>query len=235
MMPDAMAAIEVRRLSKTLGRRTVLSGVDFQIAAGQSVALTGANGAGKTTLLRCLASILRPTAGLVRWFGRPAAGNPEARRLVGWVAHESLLYPQLTLRENLAFAARMCDVAQPWQRADELLAGTGLAPYAARLPAAISRGMRQRLAVLRALVHRPRILLLDEPFSGLDAEGTAWLGQLLGELRAAGRTLCFATHDEAVVCRLADRVLEVRRGRVEEIEPGAADAAPGTWPAARAA
>ena len=116
-MPDCRIAVQSRGLSKVFGRQTVFGGLDLEIAAGQCVALTGANGAGKTTLLRCLASALRPSAGEVRWFGRPAIGNPDARRLIGMVAHEARLYPHLTLRENLLFAARMCDVPEPLQRA----------------------------------------------------------------------------------------------------------------------
>jgi heme exporter protein A len=216
-------AIEALRLAKILGRRAVLKAVDFRIAAGERVALVGANGAGKTTLLRCLASLARPSAGEVRWFGQPARGNPQGRRLLGLVAHDSLLYPYLTLYENLLFAARMCDVAEPRQRAEALLDGTGLRPHGHRLPAAVSRGMRQRVSIARALVHRPRILLLDEPFAGLDAEGVEWLVELLAGLGQAGRTVCFTAHDDAIIARLADRVLEVRSGRVYEVTQASAD------------
>jgi ABC-type multidrug transport system ATPase subunit len=215
-MPDPNLAIRVRGLSKVFGRQAVLSDIDLDISAGESVALTGANGAGKTTLLRCLASVIRPTAGEVRWFGRPTVGDPAARRLIGMAAHESRLYPHLTLRENLLFAARMCDVCEPLRRADELLENIGLRPYAERVPAEISKGMRQRVALARALVHDPPILFLDEPFSGLDVDGAEWLCRLLGDLRTRGRTICFAIHDADKVRRLADRVIELRSGRVED-------------------
>jgi ABC-type multidrug transport system ATPase subunit len=215
-MDDAAVAIEVRGLSKVFGRRHVLRDVTFDVRAGECLAITGANGAGKTTLLGCLASVLRPTAGEVRWFGRPAAGNPQARRLIGMAAHEGRLYPYLTLRENLLFAARMYDVPSPRQRADGLLGELGLGPHAGRTPGEISRGMRQRLALARALVHDPPLLLLDEPFAGLDEEGTTWLSFLLGDLRARRRTICFSEHDAAKVRHLADRVLEIRAGRVCE-------------------
>lgn len=216
-MTGASIAIQVLRLAKVLGRRAVLKDVDFQIVAGQRVALVGANGAGKTTLLRCLASLARPSAGAVHWFGRPARGNPQARRILGLVAHDSLLYPHLTLCENLLFAARMCDVDHPRQRVEGLLESTGLRPHGHRLPAAVSRGMRQRLSIARALVHYPRILLLDEPFAGLDTAGAEWLTELLIALGQSGRTVCFTAHDDAIISRLADRVLEVRSGRVYEI------------------
>ena len=111
-MTEHAPAISARRLSKHFAARAVLDAIDLDIAAGQSVALTGANGAGKTTLLRCLASLVRPSDGEVRWFGESSA-DPAARRLIGMVAHETRLYPHLTLRENLVFAARMHDVAGP--------------------------------------------------------------------------------------------------------------------------
>jgi heme exporter protein A len=217
-MRDATTAIQTRSLSKVFGHRRVLSEIDLDVARGESVALTGANGTGKTTLLHLLASALRPSAGEVRWFGRPATGAPAARRLIAMVAHETFLYPHLTLRENLIFAARMCDVPGPARRADDLLRSIGLASHAHRSPTRISQGMRQRVAVARALVHDPRILLLDEPFSGLDAQGADWLLNLLLHLRDRGRTLCFAVHDEQKVRRLAHRVVRLQSGRLEELE-----------------
>ena len=217
-MTERSIAIQAERVTKLFGGRVVLGQVDLEVAEGESVALVGANGSGKTTLLRLLASALRPSEGEVRWFGRPAAASAPARRLIAMVAHESSLYPHLTLRENLIFAARMCDVGQPAERADKWLGQIGLEPHAQRLPTRISKGMRQRLAVARALVHDPRILLLDEPFCGLDAAGDAWLDGLLNTLRRRGRTLCFATHDTQKVRRLADRVLRLQSGRLEPLE-----------------
>lgn len=228
-MADRTIAIQTTRVSKLLGGRAVLREIDLKVAEGDSVALVGANGSGKTTLLRLLASVLRPSTGEVRWFGRPAKANPAARRLIALVAHESFLYPHLTLRENLIFAARMCDVHRPARRADQWLCEIGLEAHAHRLPTRISKGMRQRLAVARALVHEPRIVLLDEPFSGLDSEGDEWLARLLTGLSSRGTTLCFALHDEEKVRRLAHRVLRLRSGRLEELELGEA-AAPSKTP-----
>lgn len=224
-MSEKIIAIRIRKLSKVLGGRTVLRPFDLDIAEGESLALTGANGAGKTTLLRCLASVLRPTTGEVQWFGQPAwgtpgAGKPQSRRMIALVAHESFLYPHLTLRENLIFAARMCDVPQPRRRADQLLREIGLQTRAHSLAGEISKGMRQRLAVARALVHDPPIILLDEPFAGLDSEGSDWLLAMLRELHSRRRTICFSTHDKRMPSRLADRVLYLQSGRVEELEVG---------------
>ncbi len=210
-------AIQTQRLSKRLGNRTVLREVDLEIAAGQCVALTGSNGSGKTTLLRCLAGITRPDSGEVRWFGRPAAESPNDRRLVGMVTHESRLYAHLSLRENLVFAARMCAVNQPVQRADILLDQIGLRALADRQVRKISRGTRQRLALARALIHDPPILLLDEPFSGLDSIGCDWLSGYLKEQRENDRAICFVTHDMEPARRLADRTLILENGTLAGI------------------
>jgi heme exporter protein A len=211
-MTNQPSAIQARQLSKSLGGQMVLREIDLQIAAGEFVALMGDNGSGKTTLLRCLAAIARPTAGEVRWFGQPAAAQPDQRRLIGMVAHESRLYAHLTLRENLIFAARMCAVSAPAQRADGLLEQIGLRSLADRQVRQISKGMRQRLALARALIHDPPILLLDEPFSGLDAAGRDWLAGVLREQRASGCAVCCVTHDEEQTRQLADRTLILRDG-----------------------
>ena len=213
-MTDNMAAIEVVRLSKAFDNQVVLRDISCQVAEGESVALTGGNGAGKTTLLRCLAAAVRPDRGEVRWFGQAAGARSAARRLVGMAAHESQLYARLTLRENLIFAARMCGAARPAERAAELLDGAGLGRHADRLPRQVSQGMRGRASIMRSLVHDPKIVLLDEPFSGLDDQGADWLGRLLGQLRDRGRTVCFATHDRQKSRSLADRVLFLQSGRL---------------------
>ncbi|MGM0485760.1 MAG: ABC transporter ATP-binding protein [Planctomycetota bacterium] len=172
------------------------------------------NGAGKTTLLRCFASVIRPSEGDVFWFEGAANNRRAARGMIGMVTHDPPLYPQLTLRENLVFAARMYRVGEPAVRADQLLQRVGLAHRADHRPTQVSRGMRQRVAVARALVHAPNILLLDEPFSGLDAEGIHWLTETLNDLRSRDRTICFASHDTARVHCLADRVFELDSGQL---------------------
>jgi heme exporter protein A len=222
-MIEPRAAIRAGQLSKSFGGRIVLDAVDLEIAPGQSVALTGANGAGKTTLLACLASVLRPDGGEVHWFGRLAGCNPAMHRSIGLLTHESALYPHLTLRENLLFAARMSRAEHPRRRADRWLEATGLAPHADCLPTRLSRGMRQRLDIARCLVHDPPLMLLDEPFTHLDAAGTQWLAGLLVELRTGGQTLCFVTHDRQMVALLATRVLELRRGKVFDVTDGKGD------------
>jgi heme ABC exporter ATP-binding subunit CcmA len=216
-MTDPRIAIEIRRLKKRFARRLVLDEIDLRIAAGESVVLTGSNGAGKTTLLRTMAALLRPNSGEVLWFGENVAKRYKDRRLIGMVAHENRLYPHLTLRENLVFAARMYDVPRPQQRADELLEAVSLAAHAERLPPVLSKGMRQRLSLARALVHDPPILLLDEPFEGLDAAADDWLLGLLQGLRRQKRTLCFVLHDEIKTHLLADRVLRLELGKIMNV------------------
>ncbi len=224
-MTDRPLAIEVRRLTNRFGRRLVLEEIDLEVAAGESIVLTGSNGAGKTTLLRAMAALIRPNSGEVLWFGKKTSGQHESRRLIGMVAHESRLYPHLTLRENLVFAARMCDVDRPQYRAESLLETVGLLGHADRTPPVLSKGMRQRLSLARALIHDPPILLLDEPFEGLDADAEHWLGGLFQELRQQGRTLCFVLHDEAKTRRLADRVLHLCQGRLLQVAVGGAGVA----------
>jgi heme exporter protein A len=219
-MPDSSIAIDVRRVTKKFGRRLVLDEIDLAVAAGESIVLTGSNGAGKTTLLRAMAALIRPTSGEVHWFGKETCGQYEIRRLIGMVAHENRLYPQLTLRENLVFAARMCDLAEPQRSADALLEAVGLFDHGGRTPQALSKGMRQRLSLARALIHDPPILLLDEPFDGLDADADRWLTGLLAELRQRGRTLCFVLHDEAKTRQLADRVVRIYQGRLQDVATG---------------
>ena len=207
-------------MSTRFGRRLVLDEVDLKVAAGESIVLMGSNGAGKTTLLRAMAALIRPNSGEILWFGEKSGGQHAGRCWIGMVAHENRLYPHLTLRENLVFAARMCDVAGPRNRAESLLETVGLRDHGDRLPPVLSKGMRQRLSLARALVHDPPILLLDEPFEGLDVDAEHWLTGLLQELRQQGRTLCFVLHDEAKARQLADRVLRLCQGRLLQVAAG---------------
>jgi heme ABC exporter ATP-binding subunit CcmA len=211
-------AIGVNRLTHKFGSRVVLNNLHLEIAAGESVAIVGTNGSGKTTLLRCLAGLVHISGGEVRWFGLPAADKPASRRLVGMVAHDGFLYPHLTARENLIFAARMYAVPNPGQRADDLIKSTGLDLYTFRQTRKLSRGMRQRFSILRALVHNPKILILDEPFAALDTAGTEWLGALLENLRGSGCTLSYTTHDLMLAHAHANRVLELRYGVLQVLE-----------------
>jgi ABC-type multidrug transport system ATPase subunit len=184
----------------------------LSVAPGQIVTVLGANGAGKTTLLRCLAGVLRPTSGEVRWLGQSPQQNPALRQSIGMVAHQDWLYGELTPRENLLFSARMYGVTHVHARVDQLLSEAGLLPYANRTADQLSHGMRRRLSVCRALVHDPPILLFDEPFSGLDDNGQIWLQRLLMQLRARFRAICLSTHQPEFALRMSDRVARLENG-----------------------
>ncbi len=216
VMNDAEVAISARGVSKEYNHRPVLRSIDLAVRPGESVGLIGTNGAGKTTLLRCLASLARPTDGEIQWFGQPVRRCPAHRRLVAMVAHETRLYPELSLRENLVFAARMHRVSQPHQRAQHWLRQIELAAFGDYRPNQISKGMRQRMAVARALIHDPKILLFDEPFSGLDQSGKGWLTDLLQRAIRDGCALCFASHDLPMTEQLSHRILRLESGRLQE-------------------
>lgn len=204
-------------LEKRFGRVAALRGVDFEIAAGESVAILGANGAGKSTLLRILAGLSRPSRGR---FEAHADGceTPLAREVlrgaVGYVGHASLLYGELTARENLVFAGRLQGRPPERHQLDALLDQFGLGDVSDRRAGTFSRGMTQRLAIARAIVHEPDLLLLDEPFTGLDEVSTQRLVSQLGGLRADGRSLLLITHDPRRAIELSDRALVLHRGQI---------------------
>ncbi len=205
------ALIRGRGLEKRFGRSVALRGVDLDVRAGEALAVVGPNGAGKSTLLRMLAGLVRPSAGTLLLGGIPA-GRPGARAQIGLVAHATFLYPQLTARENLLFAGRLHGVAQPEARAARLLEEEGLADAAGRAAGSFSRGMAQRLSIARALMHDPPVLLLDEPFTGLDRRAGDSLCARIRALRAAGRTFLLVTHDLAQAAALADAALVLASG-----------------------
>lgn len=214
-----LPALAVQGLSKRLTGRAVLRNVDFEIDVGQLVLLRGGNGSGKTTLLRCLAGSWRADSGEVLWFGVPHESlEPKSRRILGVVAHQSLVYPDLTARENLCFAARMYGLPAPTSIASRWIERADLTRWADHPAARLSQGTRQRLAIARGLLHDPLIVLLDEPFTALDDASRAWFVELLIELRTRGRSIVFTTHAELPHERIIDRVLELRDGRAFECD-----------------
>jgi heme exporter protein A len=216
-------AIAVRDLEKRFGFAVALAGLDLEVRRGAALAVLGPNGAGKSTLLRLLAGLTRPSRGSVEISGRRAHGR-EARAQIGLVAHATFLYPALTARENLVFAARLHGVGDPAARAERLLAEAGLDGIADRPVGGFSRGMAQRVAIARGLVHDPAVLLLDEPFTGLDRRSVARLAERLAELRGDGRTLVLVAHDPAAAARLCDAAIVLARGRIVHRSEGALDA-----------
>lgn len=208
-------AILVAGLGKDYGDRRVLHGLDLRLEWGEIAALYGANGAGKTTLLRILAGLARPDAGRVAVAGRPLSRRSDsARRLVGFAGHDTMLYSDLTGAENLAFYARLYGIKQPAGRIQEVLERVGLADRSRRRVRTYSHGMRQRLALARAILHNPSVLLLDEPESGLDAAGVAMLGELLRDWVSAGKSALLTTHNASLGPAWAQRILTLSAGRI---------------------
>jgi heme exporter protein A len=204
-----VAAIELDGLERRYGERVALAGVSVRVEPGQTLAVLGGNGAGKTTLLRVLAGLLRPHAGRARVLDADLPG--ERWRLpgrVGYLGHEPLLYRDLSARENLTYHARLHSV--PAARVPELLASVAMERRADEPVRDLSRGMVQRLAVARAVLHEPDLLLLDEPRANLDPAATERVEPLIG--RAAGRTRVLVSHDVAGALAEADVVLRLRQG-----------------------
>ena len=214
-------------LARRFGGMTVLESVDLAVDAGEAVVLLGPNGAGKTTLLRILALLLAPSGGRLLLFGSDATRAPAAlRRRIGYVGHEISCYPELSAAENLAFYARLFGISEAPARISRLLAWAGLDGAGRRPVRAYSRGMGQRLALARALLHEPDLILLDEPFSGLDPDAVERLQQQLLELRAAGHSILLATHDVERAAPIASRLAILHRGRITWVHDGrSADAA----------
>jgi heme exporter protein A len=212
---DAEMMIRVENLEKSFGPRTALAGVSFCVAAGEFVTLVGPNGAGKTTLLRILATLTRPTAGTLRIAGLdPAKAGEEVRRHIGFLSHRTLLYNDLTAEQNLRFYAQMYDLVGSAARIDDLLERVGLATRRHDLVRTFSRGMQQRLSVARAVLHKPRLLLLDEPYTGLDPNATQVLTELLTGLAGEGCAVLLTTHNLERGLAAGQRVMVLARGRL---------------------
>ena len=232
---SAAPAIELDGIAHRFGHRWVLRGASARVAAGELVTLAGRNGSGKTTLLRILATLLRPTRGRAAIAGRDLRDDPDAaRRSVGFLAHTSGLYDDLTAAENLRFAARMMGVPADSLAIASALDAVGLGREADERVRTFSSGMQRRLAIARVKLGRPRILLMDEPYNSIDADGIALVNTLLDETRAAGGSALVVMHDLVRGAHLMDRVLELDQGRIVSDTPGAANAAagkviPGPW------
>ena len=188
--------------------------MDVDIPSAHLLVVLGPNGAGKSTLVRIVAGLLRPTAGTIEFGEAHPAKRRNVRGQIGFVGHATMLYPELTARENLVFAGRLHGLDNPAERARELLAEEGLEAWSDRRTRTFSRGLAQRLAIARARVHDPRVLLLDEPFTGLDGAAADRLAERLERLRDDGRSLVLVTHDFRQASRLGDQALLLGNGRV---------------------
>jgi len=204
--------LRFENIDKRYGGIYALRRVSLEIAPGECVALAGRNGSGKTTLLRVASRIVRPTAGKLSFPGASSESAGNGRP--GYVAHTTMVYDELTAEENLILFAKLQDVPQPAARAEELLREVGLYERRNSAVRTFSRGMRQRIAIARALIHRPSVLLFDEPATGLDPTGISWLAKTLSEVNGAGCTVVMSLHGESEISVLATRGIQLDAGSV---------------------
>ncbi|RMF00376.1 MAG: heme ABC exporter ATP-binding protein CcmA [Chloroflexi bacterium] len=207
--------IQIQKVVKTFGNRAVLRGVDLHINAGDFITLMGANGAGKTTLLHIVSSLSKPTMGDVIINGyKMSQSASQLRRFIGLVSHKTLLYDDLSAYQNLKFYARMYDVPNAAARIEEVLSQVNLWHRRNDPVRTYSRGMQQRLAIARAILHNPPILLLDEPDTGLDQHSAGILGELLSAVGISQRTILMTTHNLERGLSLGNRVVILSKGKI---------------------
>jgi len=212
---ETQFAIEVIGLKKVFGHQYALRGLNLAVPRGEFLTILGPNGAGKTTLIRTLAHLVRPSAGEVRILGTSTKHfGPEIRRKIGVISHQTFLYPNLTGRENLTFYGRLFRVPDLEQRIESVLAEVEIVERADSLIRTYSKGMAQRLAIARAMLHKPEIILLDEPYTGLDQHAAVILGSLLRQLRDGQRTLVMTTHNLHQALELSHRICFQVQGRM---------------------
>ncbi|GAC1514811.1 MAG: hypothetical protein NVS1B4_03410 [Gemmatimonadaceae bacterium] len=216
------AVLEAVTLRRRFAGRTAVDGVSFSLRPGSCLALFGPNGAGKSTLLRLLAGVLRPTEGEARIRDIVLPGGAAARAMVGLISHHTMLYAPLTALENVEFAARLYGVEDPAVAARQTLGRLGMAVRSATPVRSLSRGMQQRVAIARAIVHDPAVVLLDEPFTGLDQSGARALSSVLHDLRAGGAAMVLVTHNISEGLTLATEAAVMIAGRFARHEPRAA-------------
>ncbi|MDA2927988.1 heme ABC exporter ATP-binding protein CcmA [Acidobacteria bacterium AH-259-G07] len=201
--------LRLSQITKTFGTIRAVWNLDLEVYPGDFLAIFGPNGAGKTTLLRIIASLTQPTSGTIEFTQKNSSQN---RQQVGYVSHQSLLYNELTGFENLLFYARLYGIGNAQDRADEMLAKMGLEQAGDQLVREYSRGMKQRLTLARALLHEPQLLLLDEPYTGLDQHGSRLFTQVLEGLKEEGRTVLLITHNLGEGLALCTRAVIQHRG-----------------------
>jgi heme exporter protein A len=210
--------IEVKKLTKAFGSKKVLNGLNFQANEGEFVALLGPNGAGKSTFIRILSSLLNPSSGDIKIAGyRLPQQAPLIRSRLGVVTHQPLLYGDLTAEENLSFFSRLYGIPDERNRINDVLEQVGLSARKKDLIRTYSRGMQQRLAIGRAILHNPEVLLFDEPHTGLDQDACDMLDKILSTVASQGRTVVMTSHDLSRIEMLADRFDVLTRGRITSV------------------
>ncbi len=208
-------AIEAQGITKAFGNHLALRGIDFKVKQGEAIVVFGPNGAGKTTLIKVLATIMKPSSGTTLLDGMSSKDNAEeVRRRIGIVTHQSFLYSNLTAYENLEFYSRMYDVPGARERILEVVATVGMTSRLHDRVGTLSRGMQQRLSLARSLLHKPTIMLLDEPEAGLDQQAISMLWETLRTDGETKRTVLLATHNLKRGLELGDHLLILKRGKI---------------------
>ncbi|MHC4194347.1 MAG: ABC transporter ATP-binding protein [Planctomycetota bacterium] len=206
--------ITIASVNKAFGSKLVLDNVDLAVYKSEGICICGVNGAGKSTLLRIITGLLRPAKGSVKLCGFDVNSEHEKTKAhLGLISHKSMLYPDLTIPENLHFFARLYGVKDARNRIKKLIADIELSPYWYDKASVLSRGMLQRLAIARAIVHNPTVLLADEPFTGLDTQASQHLLDVLGKFQADGGTLVMTTHNTRLAIQCCERVVVLDKGR----------------------
>lgn len=214
MDAERATLLEASGLVRAFGSRKAVNDVSLTVAQGECIALFGPNGAGKTTLLKMLGGLLKPTKGSVKLSGTELPGPAHTRRLVGLISHHPMLYPALTVSENLRFAAASQGVVNGEHAVRAILDQLGVLDRFSTPVRLLSRGLQQRVSIARALVHSPQLILLDEPYTGLDEVGAQMLTSLLRNLKASGAAMVLVTHHLAEGLAFADKAVVIRAGKL---------------------
>ncbi|MDF2788427.1 MAG: heme exporter protein CcmA [Neobacillus sp.] len=209
--------IEIKKLTKQADNKLILRGIDLSITQGETVAILGPNGAGKSTLLKVLATLIKPTSGLVKINGLDLKKDHiEVKKMFGYLPHSSLLYDHYTPLENLVFFGNLYGVKNVEDRARKLVNEVGLSFFINEPVKNFSRGMIQRIAIARAIIHEPRIMLLDEPHTGLDQGAISILNNVVLSMKQKGCTTLMVTHDFKQAAEICDRIIIVKNGKIAD-------------------
>lgn len=207
--------IEIKKLTKQADNKLILRGVDLSIHKGETVGILGPNGAGKSTLLKVLASLIKPTSGIIKINGLDLKKDSlEIKKILGYLPHSSLLYDHYSPLENLVFFGNIYGVKNVEQKAAELVKEVGLSFFLNEPVKNFSRGMIQRIAIARAIIHEPEVLLLDEPHTGLDQGAIAILNNVILSMKEKGTTTLMVTHDFKQAAEICDRIVIVKNGKI---------------------
>ena len=207
--------IAINGLNKTIGEKTILRNVSLQVDKGDTVGILGPNGAGKSTILKIIGGLMKPSSGIVEIEGQKIKDNPlETKKKIGFLAHNSYLYDHFSPLENLKFFGKLYNIENSEERAKELIREVGLTYFMHEPVRSFSRGMIQRLAIARAIIHDPEILILDEPHTGLDQQAVKLLNSVILKMKEKGTTILMVTHDFAQTVETCDRIIIMKHGAI---------------------